>query len=926
VPKRKKGEAAVYGQAAPRAAASDSPLLAGLNEQQLAAVTHVDGPLLILAGAGSGKTRVLTHRVAWLIRECGVRPDEILAITFTNKAAGEMKARIETLVGGVARAMWISTFHSMCARLLRREAERLGYRPNYSIHDADDSRRLIKRCLEELELDVKRFPPESMARLISDAKNRLQDPSDYRSEVSGLFAQTSADVYDLYQKKLLQMNAMDFDDLLMNTVFLLERFPQRLAHYQRSFRYILIDEYQDTNHAQYRLANLLAGERGNIAVVGDDDQSIYSWRGADIRNILEFERDYPEAKVIRLEQNYRSTQALLDVANAVVKQNRQRKGKNLWTGRGQGTTAMVIEVPDEHGEAQFVASEVQRLLSGEAGPRPFSPDEIAVLYRTNAQSRVLEEQFGRYAISYQVIGGQRFYERAEVKDALAYLNVIANPDDEQRLLRIVNVPRRGIGATTMERLLAHAAAVGEPLWAVLQAAGDVAGVSPAAARGIEQLVALIRSFQAGNGGEEAEAAPAAETATEPVTEVAPAAEEAAEPVTEVAPAAEEAPAAEMATATEAAERAAGPATEPGVAETPAAPAAPSARAPRRSVADLVNAILEESGYLESLRSQRTLEAEGRLENLEEFVGVAAEYDRRAIEPSLDGFLQEVSLYTDQDSYVEAGSQITLMTLHNAKGLEFPVVFIVGMEEGVFPHQRSIDEQNVEEERRLAYVGITRAMDRLYLLHARTRTLWGGAMDNLPSRFLAEIPSRLVESKVIGGRRPPSVWGQGGRRDRSAGRWWGADETDTDWADLDVSGNVIGGAGRRSGGGSGARSGSASGGTWRPGREAGKKAAAGGGAGVGGRGGSGGAREAARTGAGAGVGADTSSAAAAANGDIGERAVKQYFKDGERVLHAVLGEGTVLAVEARGIILVRFDNDGSERRLMANVAPLRKLRG
>jgi DNA helicase II / ATP-dependent DNA helicase PcrA len=918
-----RGAGADDQDAAPDARAASSPLLAGLNEQQLEAVTHIEGPLLILAGAGSGKTRVLTHRVAWLIHERGVRPDEILAITFTNKAAGEMKARIETLVGHVARAMWISTFHSMCARLLRREAERLGYRPNYSIHDADDSRRLIKRCLEELDFDVKRYPPESMARVISDAKNRLQDPADYRSEVAGLFAQTAADVYDLYQKKLLQMNAMDFDDLLMNAVVLLERFPQRLAHYQRSFRFILIDEYQDTNHAQYRLANLLAGEHGNIAVVGDDDQSIYSWRGADIRNILEFEHDYPDAKVIRLEQNYRSTQALLDVANAVVKQNRQRKGKNLWTGRGQGTAAAVVEVPDEHAEAQFVASEVQRLMSGEAGPRPFSPDEIAVLYRTNAQSRVLEEQFGRYAISYQVIGGQRFYERAEVKDALAYLNVIANPDDEQRLLRIVNVPRRGIGATTMERLLAHAAAVGEPLWVVLQAAGDVPGVSPSAARGIAQLVALIRSFQAGNGGEAAVVADggaagvAADRGAAGVAadrgEAGAAAPETAGPseATEAAglpgaPAIPEAGLQEtpdgpgLAGAPDVAglpEPAAAPAGEPG---------APGPPARQRSVADTVNAVLEESGYLESLRCQRTLEAEGRLENLEEFVGVAAEYDRRALEPSLAGFLQEVSLFTDQDTYVEAGTQITLMTLHNAKGLEFPVVFIVGMEEGVFPHQRSIDEQNVEEERRLAYVGITRAMDRLYLLHARTRILWGGAMDNLPSRFLAEIPARLVEAKVLGGRRPPSVWGQGGRRDRSAGRWWGADETETDWADLDVSGNVIGG--RPASAAAGGRAGS--GGTWRPGRQPDKKAFGSVGA------------DRPRASAGA-IGAESGGPA---GGDIGERAVTQYFKDGEKVLHAVLGEGTVLAVEARGIILVRFDNDGSERRLMANVAPLRKLRG
>ncbi len=859
-----------------------SPLLAGLNEQQLEAVTYGDGPLLILAGAGSGKTRVLTHRVAWLIRERGARPDEILAITFTNKAAGEMKARIETLVGHVARTMWISTFHSMCARLLRREAERLGYRANYTIHDADDSRRLIKRCLEELDFDVKRFPPESIARVISDAKNRLQDPADYRSEVEGFFAQTVADVYELYQKKLGQMNAMDFDDLLANAVFLLERFPQRLAHYQRSFRHILIDEYQDTNHAQYRLANLLAGERGSIAVVGDDDQSIYSWRGADIRNILEFERDYPEARIIRLEQNYRSTQAVLDVANAVVKHNRRRKGKNLWTGRGEGSTVTIVEVPDEHGEAQFVASEVQRLLRGEAGPRAFSPDEIAVLYRTNAQSRVLEEQFGRYAISYQVIGGQRFYERAEVKDALAYLNVIANPDDEQRLLRIINVPRRGIGATTVERLLTQAATVGESLWSVLQAADQVAGVAAATAGRLQMFVSLIRSFQAGAGG--VPVASATADGTQPgASAAAPAAGDTGPAAAATAPVAREAPAAD----------------ESDDGATAGRPAA-------RAVAETVRAVLEESGYLEALRAQRTLEAEGRLENLEELIGVAAEYDRRAEAPTAEGFLQEVSLYTDQDAYVEAGTQITLMTLHNAKGLEFPAVFIVGMEEGVFPHQRSIDEQNVEEERRLAYVGITRAMDVLYLLHARSRMLWGGAMDNLPSRFLAEIPARLVEKKVIGGRRPPSVFGAGGAHDRSARRRWDDDAGDGGWTDLGA-GAVIGARPR---GGAGTPGASGGGGAWRPGRPpADRRSDVAG-------------RRGAADGGGAAAGASDRDAAT----DIGEQAVSQYFKAGERVLHAVLGEGTVRAVEARGIILVHFDADGSERRLMANVAPLRKLRG
>ena len=780
---------------------SGSPLLRDLNEPQRRAVTHTEGALLILAGAGSGKTMVLTRRVAYLVRECGVRPDEVLAITFTNKAAGEMKARIESLVGPVARTMWISTFHSMCARLLRREAERLGYKSNFSIHDEDDRRRLIKRCMDELEIDTKRFAPEAVARLISDAKNQLQGPREFREQVGGFFAQVAADVYDRYQQRLVQMNAMDFDDLLMNAVMLLERFPQRLARYQRAFRYILIDEYQDTNHAQYRLANLLAGAHGNIAVVGDDDQSIYSWRGADIRNILEFERDHPDAEVIRLEQNYRSTQPILDVANAVVKHNRQRKGKRLWTGRGEGVRVQVVEVTDERAEAQFIASEIQRLLEGRGGGtlmrdgkpavpqdapadlrrRAYSPAEIAVLYRTNAQSRVLEEQFGRYAIAYQVIGGTRFYERAEIKDALAYLSVIVNPADEQRLLRVVNTPKRGLGATSLARARAHADAVGLPLLDVIAEPEQVPGLTAAAQQGFASFAALLRSF--------------------------------------------------------------------------------SARLPGTPAAGTLRAVLEESGYLASLRGQRTLEAEGRLENLEELMGVAAQYDLAADEPSLEGFLQEVSLFTDQDAYVDGGQLITLMTLHNAKGLEFPVVFIVGMEEGVFPHQRSLDDQNVEEERRLAYVGITRAMDRLYLVHARARSLWGGSMYNLPSRFLAEIPEDLIERRETGVRMYRGGWGGGGAaaRDDEFGR---DDEDQKDWLERET--QVDGASGRRFTGLEGKRQ------------------------------------------------------------DVEEESVKQYFRQGDRVLHAILGEGTVLAVESRGILLIRFENDGSERRLMANVAPLRKL--
>ena len=660
----------------------DHPLLADLNDEQRKAVTHVDGPLLILAGAGSGKTRVLTHRVAYLIQVQHVRPDEVVAITFTNKAAGEMKERIEGLVGPVARTMWISTFHSMCARLLRREAHRMGYKSTFTIHDEDDRRRLIKRCMEALNVDPKRYPPESISRQISDAKNQLLGPAQFR-EQGGRFAQVAADVYELYEKRHAEMNAMDFDDLLMKTVELLEGYPDRLEHYQQAFRYILIDEYQDTNHAQYRLANLLAGAHGNLAVVGDDDQSIYSWRGADIRNILEFERDYPEAEIIRLEQNYRSTQKILDAANAVVTHNRRRKGKNLWTPRGEGALVQIVEVNDERAEAQFVASEVQKLLEGETGAdRVYRPDEVAVLYRTNAQSRMLEEQFGRYAIAYQVIGGPKFYERAEIRDLVAYLTVLVNPDDTQRLLRIVNVPKRGVGATSLQRLQTHAASVGENLWTALRAADDVPGLSAGAVNGLLTFARIMEGLQATHTG--------------------------------------------------------------------------------RPVAEVVRGVIEETGYEEGLKAQKTLEAEGRLENIEEFVGVAAEYDKRADDPSLDGFLQEISLYSDTDAYADTSSLLTLMTLHNAKGLEFPVVFIAGMEEGVFPHQRSLDEQNVEEERRLAYVGITRAMDRLYLVHARARTLWGAAQYNVPSRFLDEIPPELAERKTIGGRSQGGWDGGGGR--------------------------------------------------------------------------------------------------------------------------------------------------------------------
>lgn len=642
-------------------------LRAELNDAQAEAVFHEGGPLLVLAGAGSGKTRVLTYRVAYLIQSGRVQPHEVLAITFTNKAADEMKRRVQELVGPVARTMWVSTFHAACARILRREAELLGYKPNFTIYDQDDQVRLVKHCLEDLGFDPKRFPPRGVHARISDAKNRLVGPVDFAAAVargSGLQDVTAA-VYDLYQRRLFEANALDFDDLLMCTVDLFVRFPHRLDHYRKAFRHILVDEYQDTNHAQYVLVRLLAEEHQQITVVGDDDQSVYSWRGADIRNILEFERDFPAAKVVKLEQNYRSTTTILEAGHAVVSRNRGRKPKHLWTNRGQGERVVIFECRDEHEEARVVASEVERLV-GEGVPL----SEQAVFYRVNAQSRVLEDTLVRFGIPYQVVGGTRFYERAEIKDVLAYLRCVVNPADDLSLRRILNTPRRGIGAVAEGRLNLYASSEGLSLQDALACAKNIGGLAPAACRAMTALADCLASWR---------------TRAQ---------------------------------------------------ETPAQP-----------VAAIVEMVLRESGLLESLRAERTLEAEGRLENLQEFLGVAQEYDRVNPGGNLADFLQQISLYTDVDTLTE-DDQLTLMTLHNAKGLEFDVVFIVGMEEGIFPHSRSLDEQRLEEERRLCYVGITRARDRLYLTYASSRSLYGSGGYNLPSRFIEEIPRELIDWRTL----------------------------------------------------------------------------------------------------------------------------------------------------------------------------------
>ncbi len=647
-------------------------LLESLNPTQLDAVKHTEGPLLILAGAGSGKTRVLTHRIAYLLEQGLAGPDEILAITFTNKAAREMKDRVALLVGPDSRKMWVSTFHAFCARILRAHAEKLGYKREFTIYDGGDQVRLVKRCIIELGKDPKRFNPRSFQSQISDAKNKLMSADDYLRATEGYIAENVAEVYSLYQERLYENNAMDFDDLIMQTVALVELFPEVRERFQTRFKYIHVDEYQDTNHAQYRLVNILAAEHRNLCVVGDDDQSVYSWRGADIQNILDFEEDYPEAGVVKLEQNYRSTQTILSAANAVVSNNASRKRKELWTAGGEGERIRVFTAADEYAEARFVVSEIERLMESGNSPR-----DVAVFYRTNAQSRALEDVLVREGVPYQIVGGVRFYERAEIKDAMAYLAVIVNPADSASLERIINVPKRGLGATSVGKLQQYARHNGISLFEALGETEelDLTGAAKKACRSVWELFDGLRV--AGQ---------------------------------EVPP------------------------------------------------ADMISAVLDESGYRKELEAEATVEAESRLENLEELINAAREYESVEPEATLDGFLQEQALYSEADKTATEG-RITLMTLHNAKGLEYPHVFIVGMEEGTFPHARSMDEQNLEEERRLCYVGITRAMGTLTLSYAKLRSNWGEREYQMPSRFLSEIPDEYKSGTISGG--TTSSAGRGG---------------------------------------------------------------------------------------------------------------------------------------------------------------------
>ncbi len=659
-------------------------LLDQLNPTQLDAVTTTEGPLLILAGAGSGKTRVLTHRIAHLLEEGLAGPDEILAITFTNKAALEMKERVALLVGPDSKRMWVSTFHAFCVRILRVHAEKLGYKGGFTIYDGGDQVRLVRRCIVELGKDPKRFNPRSFHAQISDAKNRLLDAHDYLTQTEGYMAENVAEVYELYQRRLYENNAMDFDDLIMQTVALLEVFPEVRERYQRRFKYIHVDEYQDTNHAQYRLVNTLAAAYRNLCVVGDDDQSVYSWRGADVSNILNFERDYPEAKVVKLEQNYRSTQTILNAANAVVANNASRKHKELWTAGEEGERIRLFTAADDYAEARFVVSEIRRVVDSGKSLR-----DVAVFYRTNAQSRTLEDVLVREGVPYQIVGGVKFYERAEIKDAMAYLSVISNPSDGVSLERIINVPKRGLGATSVGRLQEYANRQGISLYDALTEAEE-AGLSGAARKACAKVHELFEGWRVA--------------------------------AKEIGP------------------------------------------------SELLGAVLDESGYRTELTSEATVEAESRLENLVELVNAAAEYERVELEPSLDGFLQEQALFSEADKLTGEG-RATLMTLHNAKGLEYDYVFIVGMEEGTFPHARSLDEQNLEEERRLFYVGITRARRALTLSYARIRSTFGEREYQMPSRFLSEIPERFKAGTV-----PGTSAGRGGgwgaalpRRERSSER-------------------------------------------------------------------------------------------------------------------------------------------------------------
>ncbi len=659
---------------------SKNELLARMNPRQKEAVMHTEGPLLLMAGAGSGKTRVLTHRIAYLIEEKDVNPWNILAITFTNKAAKEMKERVTNLLGSGGEDVWVSTFHSMCVRILRRDVDRIGYAKSFTIVDSSEQNTLMKRILKELNIDPKKYDPRAILGAISHAKNELQTPEAYNALEGSLFEQIVGRCYVRYQKELRNNQCMDFDDLIMNTIRLLQENEDALQFYQRKFHYIHVDEYQDTNHAQYTLVNLLAARFKNLCVVGDADQSIYGWRGANMQNILDFEKDYPDATTILLEQNYRSTQTILSAANQVIRNNRNRPDKKLWTENTSGEKITYYRGDSERDEARFIVSEMQKQIAEKS--RKFG--DFAILYRTNAQSRIIEEMLLKANVPYTMVGGRKFYDRKEIRDILAYLSAIANPSDSISLERIINVPKRSIGATSVEKLRAFATM---HEWSLLEAAinVDLANISGKAGKEIGSFGLMMDGF------------------------------------------------AQM--------------------------------IPYLSITELTKEILDKTGYRQELENQNTLEAQARLENLEEFLSVTQEFDKRfesqneddadAPDEKLTVFLNDLALLSDVDSYEEESSQVTLMTLHAAKGLEFPVVFLIGLEENVFPLSRALmEESELEEERRLAYVGITRAEQELFMTNAFSRTLYGRTQYNRPSRFIEEIEKDLIQS--LGERQQPKA--------------------------------------------------------------------------------------------------------------------------------------------------------------------------
>ncbi|MEY8740856.1 DNA helicase PcrA [Bacillales bacterium AN1005] len=638
-------------------------ILNGLNPEQQKAVKATEGPLLIMAGAGSGKTRVLTQRIAYLMVEKGVNPYNILAITFTNKAAKEMRHRIAAVLGGASEDIWISTFHSMCVRILRKDIDRIGYNRNFTILDTTDQQSVVKQILKERNIDPKKHDPRAILGSISSAKNELITPEEYAKTAGDYFSQIASDVYTEYQRRLRKNHALDFDDLIMQTIHLFQRVPEVLEYYQRKFQYIHVDEYQDTNRSQYMLVKLMASRFRNLCVVGDSDQSIYRWRGADIANILSFEKDYPNAQVVMLEQNYRSTKKILQAANKVIENNSGRKDKNLWTENEDGHKIHYYRADSEQGEAQFVIGKIQEIR------RETSKNlaDIAILYRTNAQSRVMEEMLLKSNIEYSIVGGIKFYDRKEIKDTLGYLRLIANPDDDISLQRVINVPKRGIGSSSIDKIANFATMHDMSMYDALESA-ELIGLSPKITKAVIEFRNFIRRY--------------------------------------------------------------------------------SEMQEYLSVTELVEEVIEKSGYLDALKAEKSIESQSRIENIEEFMSVTKNFEDTNEDKSLIAFLTDLALVADIDKLDEDGNQadaVVLMTLHSAKGLEFPVVFLIGLEEGVFPHSRSLmEEAEMEEERRLAYVGITRAEQQLFITNAQMRTLFGRANMNPPSRFIKEIPEDLLE--------------------------------------------------------------------------------------------------------------------------------------------------------------------------------------